>query len=99
MESRIRRAALEARYLTLIRDELPRLARERGWHVRFDHCFGRIVLDNVFGRCWYEALDRRRIAYRQLDDEQLARAIAIAERIPYELRDLDARSLAWRRAP
>ncbi|GAC1525971.1 MAG: hypothetical protein NVS2B8_11280 [Vulcanimicrobiaceae bacterium] len=97
MDSRSPRAAREARYLELIRDVLPRVARERGWHVRFDHCFGRIVLDNVLGRCWYDVLDRRRPAYRQLDDDQLERAIALAESVPTDLRELDARSLAWRR--
>ena len=76
-----------------------------------DHCFGRIVLDHAVGGCWYDVLDRRsnrsghdasdrRPAFVQLDDERLGAAVALAERIAAEgdplLRELDARSLAWR---
>ncbi len=45
----------------------------------------------------------RRPAYARLDDERLAAAVALAERIAAEgdplLRELDARSLAWRGKP
>ena len=48
-------------------------------------------------------LDRRRTAFVQLDDDRLAHAVALAERLLVEgdplLRDLDARSLAWRGKP
>ena len=95
------RADLLARYRELVLGELPRRARAEHWVVREDHCFGRIVLDHAGGGRWYDVLDRRRSpAFAQLDDEQLAAAVALAERILAEgdplLRELDARSLRWR---
>jgi hypothetical protein len=89
------------RYRELVLDELPRRARAQGWVVVHDHCLGRIVLDNTLGGRWYDVLDRRRSpAFAQLDDVRLAAAVALAERIAAEgdalLRELDARSLAWR---
>jgi hypothetical protein len=98
------RAALLTRYRELVLAELPRRAREQGWPVTEDHCFGRIVLDGAVGGRWYDVLDRRRSpAFAQLDDARLAAAVALAERIAAEgdplLRELDARSLAWRGKP
>ena len=97
----MKREELLARYRELVLGELPRRARDGRWVVRDDHCFGRIVLDHAVGGRWYDVLDRRRSpAFAQLDDEQLAAAVALAERILAEgdplLRELDARSLAWR---
>ena len=98
------RARLLSRYRELVLDELPRRARAAGWVVTADHCFGRIVLDHAVGARWYDVLDRRRTpAFAQLDDEQLATAVALAERISVEgdrlLRELDAQSLRWRGKP
>ncbi len=97
------RTELEQRYLDLVRRQLPAAAREGGWVLREDHCFGRVLLDDAVDACWYDVLDRRRTAFRQLDDDQLAGAVALAERLLAEgdalLRDLDARSLAWRGKP
>lgn len=95
------RAELLARYRRLVLHELPQRARAEGWVVTLDHCFGRIVLDHAVGGRWYDVLDRRRSpAFAQLDDAQLAAAVALAERVVEEgdplLRELDARSLAWR---
>ena len=95
------RAELEARYRQLVLRDLPQRAAEGRWVVRADHCFGRIVLDHTVGGCWYDVLDRRRgPAFRQLTDDQLRTAVAIAERIAAEgdplLRRLNAQSLAWR---
>jgi hypothetical protein len=53
------RAALLRRYRELVLDELPVRARAGRWVVTNDHCFGRIVLDNTVGGCWYDVLDRR----------------------------------------
>ena len=68
--------------------------------LRRDHCFGRVLLDDAVGRCWYEVLDRRRPAYAQLDDAQLEGAVALGERLLVEgdplLREVNDRSLAWR---
>ncbi|WNV73880.1 hypothetical protein [Geodermatophilus sp. DSM 44513] len=98
------RAALLARYRQLVLDELPRRARQGRWVVTADHCFGRIVLDHAVGGRWYDVLDRRRSpAFAQLDDDRLAAAVALAERIAAEgdplLRELDAQSLTWRAKP
>lgn len=98
------RADLEARYRALVLQELPARAREGRWAVTADHCFGRIVLDHAVGGRWYDVLDRRRSpAFAQLSDEQLAGAVALAERVLAEgdplLRELDARSLTWRGKP
>lgn len=69
--------------------------------VTKDHCFGRILLDHAVGGCWYDVLDRRRSpAFAQLDDAQLAAAVALGERVVREgdvlLRRLNAQSLTWR---
>lgn len=97
------RSELEAEYLRLVRDDLPALAGAGGWIVRDDHCFGRILLDHAVGRCWYEVLDRRRVAFRQLEDDQLRAALVLARRIAAEgdslLRRLDAQSRQWRGKP
>lgn len=95
------RADLLARYRELVLDELPRRARAGNWVVTRDHCFGRIVLDSTVGGRWYDVLDRRRSpAFAQLTDDQLAAAVALAERILAQgdalLRELDAQSLVWR---
>ena len=91
------------RYLALVRVELPAAAREQGWALCQDHCFGRVLLDDAVGGCWYDVLHRRRPAYAQLDDDRLVHAVALAERLLREgdplLRELDARSLAWRGKP
>ena len=95
------RAELLARYRALVLGELPQRAREGRWVVREDHCFGRIVLDHAVGSRWYAVLDRSRSpAFAQLDDDRLAAAVALAERMASEgdplVRVLDAQSLAWR---
>lgn len=96
------RRPLEARYLQLVRHELPTAAANGRWVLRADHCFGRILLDTVVGGCWYDVLDRRRVAFRQLDDAQLARAVTLSEQLLTEgdplVRRLNEDSLAWRSA-
>ena len=83
--------------------ELPARAATDGWVLRADHCFGRVLLDHAVGARWYDVLDRRRTAFTQLDDTQLAGAVELGERLLVEgdplLRKLDARSLAWRGKP
>ena len=92
---------LRNRYLELVKQELPRLVKQRNFPVRFDHCFARIILDNLFGCCWYEAIDRKRgAAYKQLSVEQLSEAIEIAEAIINNpdsyIQQLNQNSLRWR---
>ncbi|HEY0239228.1 MAG TPA: hypothetical protein VGC37_11295 [Friedmanniella sp.] len=97
----IGRADLLLRYRALVDEALPAAAGRDGWSLRLDHCFGRVLLDDAVGGCWYDHLDRRAgAAYRQLDDRQLATAVALGERLLTEgdplLRTLDSQSLAWR---
>lgn len=92
------RAALEARWLDLTRRVLPSLAAERGWPVRADHCFQRILLDNAFGGTWYDFVARRP-AYAHADAAALARAVALGEAAAAGTADvaaLNRRSLGWR---
>ena len=98
------RPELLARYRQLVPEDLPRRARAQRWAVTQHPCFGRIVLDCAVGGRWYDVLGRRGgAAYARLDDAQLLTAVALAERIAAEggllLRELDARSLAWRGKP
>jgi len=97
------RDELLERYRRLVGVELPERARRDGWVLRLDHCFGRVLLDAAVGGCWYDVLDRRSAAYRQLDDARLAHAVTLGERLLAEgdplLRELDAQSLAWRGKP
>jgi hypothetical protein len=93
------RAALEARWLQLTREVLPRLADARGWPVRYNHCFQRILLDAACGGRWYDHVERRP-AYRHLDDARLYGAVALAEAVARgeaDLHALNAQSLRWRR--
>jgi hypothetical protein len=90
-------------YRRLVDVDLPARARTGTWVVTADHCFGRILLDHAVGGCWYDVLDRSRSAgpaRQQLDDEQLATAVALGRRVEAEgdalLRELNARSLRWR---
>ncbi|NJL85890.1 MAG: hypothetical protein HC886_07780 [Leptolyngbyaceae cyanobacterium SM1_1_3] len=91
---------LRSRYLQLTNQTLPDLAKTRAFSVRFNHCFQRIILDNLFQTCWYEALESKTPAYQQLSTSQLEAAIDLAEAIieqPDEyLNQLNDNSLRWR---
>lgn len=92
------RSALEARWLALTRSVLPGVADARGWPVRADHCFQRILLDHATGGCWYDHVARRP-AYKHLAADRLAAAVALGEAVlagTADLRALNAQSLAWR---
>ena len=95
----IRRAALEAEWLTLTHETLPGLAGLRMWPVRADHCFQRILLDAVVGGVWYDAV-KGRPAYRFLAVNLLEHAVSLAQGAvdgTVDLVALNRRSLAWRR--
>jgi hypothetical protein len=73
------------------------MAAAEGWPIRLDHCFMRVCLDAAFGRPWHEAV--RRPAVRHMTAAELARAVAVAERIaavPSLLPELNAESLRLR---
>lgn len=92
---------LHEEYLHLTNEMLPSLAKQRKFPVRFNHCFQRIILDNLFGCCWYDALDKSQgAAYKQLNKNQLETAISLAKQIisrPDEyIEELNNNSLHWR---
>ena len=58
------REALVRRGFALTRERLPALARERGWPVSEDHCFMRILLDNVCGGVWREFVKSASVSAR-----------------------------------
>ncbi|MFB6125757.1 MAG: hypothetical protein ABEJ79_00435 [Halolamina sp.] len=92
--------ALRAAYRQRVTEQLPQRARESGeWPVCHDHCFGRIVLDNLFEDEWYDHVDGRP-AYEHLTEAELRRAVDIADRMLEEGRPavatLNERSLRWR---
>ena len=95
------RYVLQDHYLELTRTVLPAEARRNGWRLQDDHCFMRVILDHLFHDCWYNHLDRRLVAYKQLNKRQLQEAIALAQEIVIRgdslLGEMNARSLAWRR--
>ncbi len=91
------RDAAVAHWLHLTRVALPALAAAHRWPIHADHCFMRVCLDHAIGAAWHEQV--RRPAIRHLDDAQLARAIAVAERVaadPASLPALNRASLAMR---
>jgi hypothetical protein len=68
--------------------------------VRLDHCFARVILDNVCGRPWREVLPAP--AYRHMDRAMLLKCVALADAIlrdEADLTALDDRSLALRGVP
>lgn len=97
-----RLSQLRNQYLELTNHVLPHLATSRNFPVRYNHCFQRIILDNLFERCWYEVLERKRgPAYKQLTEAQLEQAIVLANNIIVQpnsyLHQLNQNSLSWRR--
>ena len=101
MNSGEAREALEARWLDLTRRVLPRLAAERGWPVRADHCFMRIFLDNACGGRWTETIPKRP-AYAHAPVAVLAAAVALAEASvagQENMHDLNRKSLDLRGKP
>ncbi|MEM1233728.1 MAG: hypothetical protein AAGH70_06340 [Pseudomonadota bacterium] len=86
------------RYLTLTREILPSLAKQRGWPVTADHCFQRIILDTVCGGVWYNHIAKP--AVRNMTPDQARAACTLAEGIRdglVELGGLNEQSKTWRR--
>jgi hypothetical protein len=100
----VERTKLETEWLVLTRQTLPELVKDRNWPVSADHCFMRILLDAVHDGRWDNAVQRRP-AYKHIDAERLANAVALAKSVAAgeaDLWALNTQSLAWRgkrRAP
>ena len=91
---------LREAYKRKVTDELPEKAqRNDGWPIHLDHCFGRVVLDNLFQDEWYGHVDGRP-AYENLSEEELRDAIRIADEMLQRGRPaverLNDNSLRWR---
>ena len=92
------RERLEAEWLALTRERLPAAAAARGWPVRFDHCFARILLDNACGGVWYDHVAKRP-AYLHAPDAVLQEAVRLGRGAvagEADLHALNDRSLRWR---
>lgn len=92
------RLALERRWLRLTREILPAQAGQRGWPIRADHCFMRVLLDHAHGGRWTDHIAARP-AYAHAGDAALARAVALGEAVAagrVDLAALNRQSLAWR---
>lgn len=87
----------EAEWLRVTRDVMPKLAAERGWPVRFDHCFQRILLDAVCRGDWRKEI--KAPAYKNASMKVLKRATVLAKKViagDQCLHLLNRRSLAYR---
>lgn len=90
-------AALEA----AVEVTLPAMAATGpGWPVRLNHCFRRVIYDAVAGEPWRQRWPAPAVAH--IGSAELAEAVRLAEAMlregPARCRDLNARSLAARRA-
>jgi len=80
--------ALRNAWRDLVGHRMPAAAQDRGWPIRFDHCFARVLLDNACGRPWREAITPP--AWRNASPELLTKAIALGEACLTGKQDLTA---------
>lgn len=87
-----------ALYRRRVETDLPAAAAEHGWSLKFDHCFARVLLDNLVAGVWYDHL--KKPAWRHLTDAQARRLVAMADRLLTEgeplLREWNTASLRHR---
>lgn len=92
-------AELRQTYKEKTEEVLPRHAKDGEWCIRFDHCFQRVILDNMIGDEWYDYIDGRP-AYKQLTRQQLQKCIELADRMIEEgkptVNRLNNKSLEYR---
>jgi len=91
------RSKIETRWFDLTRSVMPALGQERGWPVRFDHCFQRILLDNACGGPWREHIEAP--AYKNASHSLLESAIRLGEKAirgEADLAEWNRQSLEWR---
>ena len=93
-------SGLRETYRQKVHEELPTEAQQStGWPIHLDHCFGRVVLDNLFEDEWYDHVDGRP-AYEHLSAQELRTAIDIADRMLENgepvVTELNENSLRWR---
>jgi acyl carrier protein phosphodiesterase len=86
-------------YLDNINIVLPSIAKAKQWKIKHNHCFARIVLDNIFNDCWYDHLDKTKPAYKQLNKDHLLKAFNIINLILLDdevINQLNNNSLRYR---
>ena len=91
--------SLIATYMHLTKEVLPSMARSdrTNWPVSEDHCFQRIILDQICGGVWYKYLGRP--AYKHLTKDQAQLAVKLCRGIiegREDLRQMNQQSLIWR---
>jgi len=81
----------------LAKRALPRLAKERQWPVHLDHCFKRILFDNVLGCKWSEKVKAPFCNNATADQMQKVVELGYDVINGVEcLRELNQHSLHWR---
>lgn len=89
-------------YLNATAEVLPQLAGENNWVIKFDHCFQRLVLDNIFDDVWYNHLEKSgsEPAYKQLSRVQLVSALKLCREMEKlggeKVEELNRKSLKFR---
>jgi hypothetical protein len=88
-------------YIHHVNVTLPIVSVQQQWPIKYNHCFARIILDNVFEDCWYKHLDRTKVAYQQLSYDELLKAnkiiqLLILDRTKKAINILNARSFKYR---
>lgn len=94
-------AELRSEFRHKVFEVLPSKASssDQDWPVHEDHCFARIVLDNVFGGVWYDFVESRP-AYKNMSVSELRTGINIADDIIRRGSEVacgyNEKSLKWR---
>ena len=76
-----RKNAKKERLRKLANVEFPTAARAGNYPIVFNHCFLRVVYDNVFRDKWQNVLPKGKPAIHQLSEAQLDEAIQLGERL------------------
>ncbi|WP_394221242.1 hypothetical protein [Alteromonas gracilis] len=79
---------------------LPSIAKgkKQAWPIHHDHCFMRVILDNICKCAWYDLIPSP--AYKHLTPEQAGAALSLAKQIASEsvsIHTLNERSKHWRK--
>lgn len=94
------REELLGRLFWFIETILPHDAQTQGWEIDREESFLRVILDYLVEDEWEKVLDRSHVIYDQLSDEQLARAVALAEYLAEggaaRAAEMNRQSLIWR---
>ena len=95
-----REEQLRERLRELANREFPATAKgDQRYPIKLNHCFLRVVYDNLVEDKWKRVLTGKEPAIQQLNETQLERAVEIGEAImvdPERCRQLNQRSLEWR---